>query len=109
MHMQQIGRGMRPANGKGALIVLDFAGNIKRHGLPDHDRVWTLHGVEKQSGEAPVKECPGCSAIVLLAARECPNCGFVFARPKDNEPPNLVEIAAIEALVGMPYWQIKRL
>ncbi len=46
--LQQIGRGMRPAPGKDALIVLDHAGNTDKHGLPEEDRVWTLAGVEKK-------------------------------------------------------------
>ena len=45
--LQQIGRGMRPAPGKDALIVLDHAGNTGRHGLPEEDRVWTLDGVAR--------------------------------------------------------------
>jgi superfamily II DNA or RNA helicase len=68
IYLQQIGRGMRPAPGKSELVVLDHAGNVARHGLPDHDRVWTLDGVERRRpGETRVKTCPGCRLIVAAA------------------------------------------
>jgi superfamily II DNA or RNA helicase len=37
LHRQQIGRGMRPAAGKDALIVLDHVGNVLAHGLPEQE------------------------------------------------------------------------
>lgn len=36
LHVQMLGRGMRLANGKKDCLVLDFAGNIRRHGSLDH-------------------------------------------------------------------------
>jgi DNA repair protein RadD len=46
---QQIGRGMRPAPGKDALIVLDHANNCDRHGDPaEDDVVWSLDGAVRQ-------------------------------------------------------------
>lgn len=43
VHMQQLGRGMRYAEGK-TLIVLDHVRNCTRHGLPDSERIWSLDG-----------------------------------------------------------------
>jgi superfamily II DNA or RNA helicase len=48
LYMQQIGRGMRPAPGKDALIVLDHVNNTLAHGLPDLERCWTLAGIDKE-------------------------------------------------------------
>jgi superfamily II DNA or RNA helicase len=45
LYMQQVGRGMRPASGKSALIVLDHVNNALVHGLPDLERRWTLDGI----------------------------------------------------------------
>jgi superfamily II DNA or RNA helicase len=45
LYMQQVGRGMRPAPGKSALIVLDHVNNVLAHGLPDLERRWTLAGI----------------------------------------------------------------
>jgi DNA repair protein RadD len=107
LHMQQIGRGMRPSPGKAALIVNDHAGNIRRHGLPEHDRVWSLAGVDKAPGEAPVKRCPECHAIVPLSTMECPNCGYEWRRVRlRHERGDLAEINADAALIRIPYRQI---
>ena len=42
--LQRIGRGLRPAEGKQHLVVLDHAGNTMRHGLAETPRVWSLNG-----------------------------------------------------------------
>ena len=55
LHRQQIGRGMRPAAGKAALIVNDHVGNCLVHGLPTTEPLWSLAGVTKR--EAPVEVC----------------------------------------------------
>jgi superfamily II DNA or RNA helicase len=112
LHLQQIGRGMRPAPGKGALVVLDHAGNVIRHGLPEHDRVWTLNGVvqERQPGEAKVKVCPDCSAIVAVATQTCPHCGHVFWVARiETESGTLTEIKSEAALLRLSYHQIVKL
>jgi superfamily II DNA or RNA helicase len=44
LYLQQVGRGLRPAPGKDALLALDHAGNTFAHGLPDAPRRWTLEG-----------------------------------------------------------------
>jgi DNA repair protein RadD len=75
--MQQIGRGMRPAEGKEHLVVLDHAGNCLKHGLPDEPREWSLEGRPKRNG--PGREVGWrCEACGLFNDREdeaCANCG----------------------------------
>ena len=79
LHLQQIGRSLRPKPEPAA--ILDHAGNLMRHGLPDDDRVWTLAGVEKpaKKGEqaAPVRQCPECYGVHRVAPA-CVYCGFVY-------------------------------
>jgi DNA repair protein RadD len=75
LHLQQIGRALRPAPGKARAIILDHAGNALRHGLPDLAHAWSLEGRPKQPGKALVRRCPDCGAIVPIAAHECPECG----------------------------------
>jgi DNA repair protein RadD len=55
LYIQQVGRGMRPAPGKDALIVLDHVNNTLVHGLPDLERCWTLDGVAKEETAAAVE------------------------------------------------------
>lgn len=81
---QMAGRGFRthPSKPFGAL-VLDFGGNIKRHGPLDSPDYGITDSRQTVPGEAPVKTCPNCEQPVLIAARECPNCGWQF--PQERE------------------------
>lgn len=81
LHLQQVGRALRPAPGKIA-IILDHAGNLMRHGFPDDDREWTLDGREKGKKAAndnappPPVICSGCfNAIKRPLPLACPHCG----------------------------------
>jgi superfamily II DNA or RNA helicase len=47
LHRQQIGRGMRPGDGK-TLTVNDHVGNVARHGPPEIEPRWTLNGIERR-------------------------------------------------------------
>ena len=82
LHLQQIGRALRPAPGKPHAIILDHAGNAMRHGLPDDDREWTLEDRKKrkrgEKSEVPVKQCPECYRV-HTPAPECPQCGHAYA------------------------------
>ena len=82
--LQRWGRALRPAPGKTA-VLLDHAGNVMRHGLPDEDRSWTLEGVKKKKRktedddeeDVKVKCCPDCFSI-HEPQPVCPNCGHVY-------------------------------
>lgn len=81
LYLQQVGRALRLFPGKTEAIILDHAGNVKRHGLPDEDRIWSLDGKSKKRGskpsEAPIKTCPKCFATVASLATHC-LCGHEF-------------------------------
>lgn len=81
LHLQQVGRCLRPK--PEPAIILDHAGNLLRHGLPDDDREWSLAGIErrKKSDTAPtsVRQCMQCFACAPATARVCPECGAPFA------------------------------
>lgn len=81
LFVQMAGRGMRLADGKRDCLVLDFGGNVDRHGPIDMVR-------PKKKGEgggaAPVKTCPQCKSIVFAGTGHCPDCGFEF--PRAAEP-----------------------
>lgn len=79
--IQQSGRALRPFPGKEYALLLDHAGNIERHGLPDEDRVWSLEGRLKKKGadKGPtVKVCPKCFAAQFSGRASCSFCGYVF-------------------------------
>jgi len=76
LYVQIAGRGMRIALGKENCLVLDFAGNIERHG--PIDMVQPRGKNEKGNGKAVVKTCPDCRSVVFAGCKCCPDCGHVF-------------------------------
>jgi superfamily II DNA or RNA helicase len=81
LHLQMIGRCLRPSPGKAAAVVLDHVGNTLRLGHHLEPRDWTLDGLAKRDREkAPsVKVCPQCFAAMASQAKQCGECGYTFA------------------------------
>ena len=77
LYVQIMGRGMRNAPGKEDCLVLDFAGNVARHGPVDHINPKKPRATTGE-GEAPTKTCPECKSIVHAAAKECDDCGYIW-------------------------------
>jgi DNA repair protein RadD len=84
LYVQMAGRGMRPKSAAKDCLVLDFAGNVSRHGAITNVKPPSKKG--EKEGDAPIKLCPECSEIVHMSVRECPGCGFAFPPPA---PPKL--------------------
>ena len=105
LHLQQIGRVLRPAPGKRHAIVNDHVGNSLRHGLPTDPREWSLEGRTKRKRAAsdalPVKVCDQCFSTLHSAEPICPICGFVFPQQARRElvtiDGDLQELTAQEA------------
>lgn len=88
LYLQQMGRALRPCEGKQAALILDHVGNSARHGLPDDAREWSLlgSGDVKKKGETVARQCPACYAIVPAAALTCKECGHEFeGQPREIE------------------------
>lgn len=86
LHVQQVGRGLRPADEKTELVVLDHSGNCLLHGLPDEDHAWTLGGKCKRAPTAAAtRQCPSCFRVHRRAA-PCPECGLAHALAAGKEP-----------------------
>lgn len=81
--VQICGRGTRLADGKTDCLVLDFGQNSARHG-PVDKIAGKAARVSGEPGDTPVKECPECHTLSLIASRECPDCGYEFPPPKPN-------------------------
>jgi DNA repair protein RadD len=80
LYYQMVGRGFRLYSGKANCLVLDYGGNVLRHGPVDQ-----LQVIEKRgdgTGEAPAKECPACRALMAAAYSNCPQCGHEFPPPE---------------------------
>lgn len=86
LYVQMVGRGLRIAPGKQDCLVLDFGGNVVRHGSinnvrtrkPGDDSGDGEEEVFVEDAQSDVKECPNCHLIVLVADKTCPECGHEF-------------------------------
>lgn len=84
LYVQMAGRGMRLKSEERAqdCLVLDFAGNVARHG--------PITAVEppskKHTGKVITKTCPQCGEIVAAGTRTCPACGYEWPAPERKEP-----------------------
>jgi superfamily II DNA or RNA helicase len=98
LHLQMIGRCLRPSPGKAAAVVLDHVGNTLRLGHHLEPREWTLEGLAKRDrNKAPsVKVCPSCFAAMASQVKQCGECGHQFA-PEARELQQ-VEGELVEAL-----------
>jgi superfamily II DNA or RNA helicase len=83
LHLQQIGRALRPKPHKA--VILDHAGNLLEHGLPDEDRLWSLDGMKRSKSQ--LKTCPQCQAINPFKAVLCEACGHDFRKPVAERGP----------------------
>jgi DNA repair protein RadD len=75
LYIQIMVRGMRNSPGKEDCLVLDFAGNIARHGPVDRVNPKKPRQSDGE-GVAPTKTCPKCQSIVFAGTSECPDCGY---------------------------------
>jgi DNA repair protein RadD len=84
---QMVGRGLRLHEGKTSCLLLDFGGNIARHGSIDDDNFGrAIEGkgraaVAAENGRG--KQCPACELDVAASRTACPECGFVFPRKRE--------------------------
>ena len=85
LYQQIVGRGLRICDGKDDCLVLDYGGNIERHGPINLAR--PRQGGRKVDGFVPpFKICPECRVALPIAATVCPECGKAFEKSKPNDP-----------------------
>lgn len=103
LFVQSIGRGLRPAEGKEELLILDHSDTHLRLGMVTDIHHSRLRGGAKDEASAPKeklapmpKECPKCLCLIPVRAPECPGCGFVPERRSNVlvEDGELVEMGA---------------
>ena len=89
LYLQQVGRALRPAEGKDYAIILDHVGNWKQHGLPTDEQSWTLKGKKKRKKkeeEETIKttQCSTCFFVFEYdpSMPECPACASPIKRGK---------------------------
>ncbi len=80
---QCVGRGFRLHPTKQNCLILDFGGNLLRHGPIDQLR--PRNQSSDGCGVSPAKECSECHSVVAINCSICPDCGHVFP-PADRKP-----------------------
>jgi len=87
LHLQMIGRGMRPKPDGDYCMVLDHAGNVDRLGCAEDEMRWTLDEskqaatnwrrlqAERKGGEERLTQCGNCFHM-FGQSRVCPKCGW---------------------------------
>lgn len=110
-YLQQVGRALRIHPGKKEALILDHAGNIGKHDLPDADRQWTLDGVSKRKRkdddeevkDIALKRCPECYHVDRPTAdHKCPICGteYPVQERKIEEVEGLLREVSRSSLAG---------
>jgi DNA repair protein RadD len=93
LYVQMLGRGTRVAPDKDNCLVMDFAGNVMRHGPVDDVSVRDKSKKQKE-GRAEVnsvlaKTCPDCSTLNGLRALSCWVCKYEWpVEPKHSAVAN---------------------
>jgi DNA repair protein RadD len=77
---QCVGRGFRLHPDKQNCLVLDFGGNIERHG--PIDQIKPKDKAKRLDQGPPAKECEKCHALVACGYAKCPECGHPFPPPE---------------------------
>lgn len=90
LHLQQIGRGLRPSAGKDFTHVLDHVGNVGsvingrwtvKHGFASTEHQWTLEAGKKvMAGKGPpTRTCESCFSVHVTKPK-CPYCGYLYPK-----------------------------
>ena len=90
LYCQQAGRGLRLKSNGGDCLVLDFAGNVAKHG-PITNVHPPKQGRKHGESVAPCKVCPKCDEIVHISTAVCPSCGYEWPiKDKEKEDKSYV-------------------
>ena len=95
---QMVGRGFRLSPGKLNCLVLDFGGNIERHGPVDCLKAKTKPG----RGEPEGKICPQCRVVASSSQTVCLECGYVWISTRDENPPHDGRASSESPVSGEP-------
>lgn len=106
LYYQCVGRGFRLFPDKKNCLILDFGGNVLRHGPVDQIRVKESSG--NKAGDAPAKECPECHSLIAAGYAICPDCGYVFPQSeRANHDPNASSEAVLSGQVSETRYEVR--
>lgn len=98
--VQMIGRGYRLHPGKDDCLVLDYGGNILRHGPVDNIDPSPKGGDDSGGESSSVKECPHCHSLINRQYETCPDCGYIFPPDTQSRSPKHNAKASDAEVIG---------
>ena len=86
LYVQTVGRGTRKSDGKKDCLILDFSGNVMRHGPVDKvdgtaARMRSGNGERGGDGGEKLKVCPTCRTFIPQRELTCAECGHQWPPP----------------------------
>jgi DNA repair protein RadD len=105
LFVQMVGRGTRKADSKENCLILDFAGNCRRHGPVDEVdiKVGGSNGAAVAPATVRTKTCPECAEINPLDAAACCCCEYAWPKPKPAAK-HATSADAVPILTGERVW-----
>lgn len=99
LYSQQVGRILRPAEGKTHALILDHCGNTQRFGLPNEPRIWSLEGEDRKRKKpsTAIRICPSCFCALPPRMLRCDQCGHAFEAAPRTVPEREGELTEITA------------
>lgn len=101
LYIQQACRVLTPVEGKKAIII-DYVGNVFKHGMITTDRDWSLdtkvkeYDNENEDGTLKIRVCQNCFST-FETAPICPYCGAVYeSTPVEIQNFKEIELKKIE-------------
>ena len=106
VYLQMVGRILRPDGSGARALVIDLAGVVHEHGMPDELRAFSLDGIDrKPKGDREwISQCLACGFTVLGAKRgiACRQCG------RSWPPPPQVAMVAAPLTIAAPVSRAER-
>jgi DNA repair protein RadD len=106
LYVQMVGRGTRKAPGKHDCLILDFAGNVMRHGPVDRVDVNSVQSKsDTRVGPDTVRAraCPECQELNATNAEACTCCGYEWPKPAPK-PKHATVADVVPILAGQQTW-----
>jgi DNA repair protein RadD len=100
LYTQIFGRGMRPAEGKDALIAIDLTGTTEELGFVTDLGLGQLNAGEQLMSSRKVaapEPCPNCCLLNRPGMKVCPNCGRTVPEPTPQQ-----RLEALTASLRLP-------
>lgn len=100
-YAQMCGRGARlDAEGVHEFRIIDYSGNIQRHGLWSEPRLFSIDdGIKKEINFEPII-CPGCFSVIYeRTGNKCPECDFIIKAQQEKREREIKETERVEQVV----------